>query len=86
MKCLPKSPEGLKKNMQRTYTNWSKDYVSGDKNLLRMQALFTLAFFHAIVQERRTYIPQGWSKFYEFNESDLRAGAEVLDNMFKGPR
>ena len=51
-----------------------------------MQSLFALAFFHAVVQERRTYIPQGWSKFYEFNESDLRAGADVLDRMFKASR
>lgn len=51
-----------------------------------MQALFALAFFHAVVQERRTYIAQGWSKFYEFNESDLRAGADVLDRIFKSTR
>ncbi|KAH8054009.1 dynein light chain binding protein [Aureococcus anophagefferens] len=34
--------------------------------------------FHAILQERRTYIPQGWTKSYEFSVGDLRAGAFVM--------
>jgi len=32
-----------------------------------------------VVQERRTYIPQGWSKFYEFSVGDIRAGRFVMD-------
>ena len=38
-----------------------------------------LAWFHAVVQERRTYLPQGWTKFYEFSVGDLRAGSFVMD-------
>lgn len=41
--------------------------------------LFLLAWFHAVVQERRTYVPQGWSKFYEFSFADLRSGADIID-------
>lgn len=29
-------------------------------------------------QERRTFVPQGWSKFYEFSSGDLRAGATIV--------
>ncbi len=32
----------------------------------------------ARAQERRNYIPQGWSKFYEFSYADLRSGADVM--------
>ena len=32
-----------------------------------------------MVQERRTYIPQGWSKFYEFSFGDLRSGSAVME-------
>ena len=39
---------------------------------LRAQTLFALAWFHAVVQERRKFIPQSWSKFYEFTSADLR--------------
>lgn len=44
---------------------------------------YILAWFHAIVQERRTYIPQGWSKFYEFSYGDLKAGATLIDVLIK---
>ena len=49
----------------------------------RSPLLFLLAWFHAVVQERRTYLPQGWSKAYEFSIGDLRAGATVLDAVSK---
>jgi len=35
------------------------------------------------VQERRTYIPQGWSKNYEFSYSDLKVAVEIIDNLLK---
>jgi dynein heavy chain 2 len=80
------APQGIKKNLQRSYGSWSSEFVTGDGNILRTQSLFVLAVFHAVVQERRTYIPQGWSKNYEFNDSDLRAGSDVLEQLFKGSR
>jgi dynein heavy chain 2, cytosolic len=33
------------------------------------------------MQERRTYIPQGWSKFYEFSYGDLKAGENIIDYL-----
>ena len=51
--------------------------------LIRAQSIFALAWFHAVVQERRTYIPQGWCKFYEFSDGDLKAGLEVLNQLYK---
>jgi len=40
--------------------------------------LFVLAFTHAVLQERRQFIPQGFSKFYEFSSADLRMAAEIV--------
>jgi dynein heavy chain 2 len=74
------SPPGIKKNLQRIYSSWNQQFIAQGAPL-RAQLLFVLAWFHAILQERRTYIPQGWSKFYEFSFGDLRAGTTVLENM-----
>lgn len=45
----------------------------------RARLYFLLAWFHAIVQERLRYVPLGWAKKYEFNESDLRVACDTLD-------
>jgi dynein heavy chain 2 len=42
------------------------------------QLMFILSWFHALLQERRTYIPQGWVKYYEFSYGDLMAGVQLL--------
>lgn len=76
------APPGLKKNLQRTYTLWSTDYLAGNPVAgavaaaggrgtggyevaavpaalvpLRAQLLFLLAWFNAVVQERRNFVP-----------------------------
>lgn len=58
---------------------WSDDYLA-TKSSRSVQILFILAWFHALVQERRSYIPQGWTKFYEFSSADLRSAADVIEN------
>nr|ADI46936.1 DHC1bm [Volvox carteri f. nagariensis] len=77
LKITFEAPPGLKKNLQRTYEAWSAEFLSSGPPI-RAQLLFVLAWFHAVVQERRTYIPQGWSKFYEFSFADLRSGMDVI--------
>lgn len=40
---------------------------------------FLLAWFHAVVQERLRYVPLGWSKTYDFNDSDMNAAFGTID-------
>ncbi|KAJ3344816.1 Cytoplasmic dynein 2 heavy chain 1 [Entophlyctis luteolus] len=82
LKITVESPPGVKKNLQRIYEGWTIDFINKG-SVLRSQALFALAWFHAIIQERRNYIPQGWNKFYEFSAADLRSSADVLSEMCK---
>ena len=85
LKITYEAPPGIKRNIQRTYNSWNQDYVEQGHSVVRSQALFVLAWFHAVVQERRMLIPQGWSEFYEFSLSDLRAGASIIDRLCAKP-
>lgn len=75
------APPGIKKNLQRTFASWSSDTYRR-RGVLFGRTIFAAAWFHAVVQERRNYIPQGWSTFYEFSDSDLRASVDLIIRIF----
>jgi len=83
LKITVEAPPGVKKNLQRTYEGWSSQLLAAGPPM-HAQLMFVLAWFHAVVQERRSFIPQGWSKFYEFSTADLRSGADVVMMALKG--
>jgi dynein heavy chain 2 len=78
LKATFESPPGIKKNLQRTFDAWDPELFDAN-NPVRGRLLFLLACFHAVMQERRTFIPQGWTKFYEFSYGDLKAGTYVVE-------
>lgn len=45
----------------------------------KSRLLFLLAWLQAVVQERLRYLPLGWSKSYEFNDSDFDAAFKTID-------
>ena len=67
---------GIRHNLQRSL---AASTPSGGPQLLRAQ--FVLAWLHALLQERRSYIPEGWLKFYEFNANDLRVAQLTLEKQ-----
>ena len=71
-------PPGVKANLLRTFSTVPAARMCRVPNE-RARLYFLLAWLHAIVQERLRYAPLGWSKKYEFNESDLRCACDTLD-------
>ena len=45
----------------------------------KVRLYFLLAWFHAVVQERLRYVPLGWSKAYDFNDSDMASALTTID-------
>ena len=81
-------PSGIKAAMTRSYTQAITKDRSDAKPVQRAKLHFIVAWFTAVVQERLRYIPIGWSKVYEFNQSDQRCVLdcidEWIDSMGKG--
>lgn len=71
-------PPGIKANLMRTFSTLPEQRVA-KAPAERAKLYFLLAWFHAVVQERLRYAPLGWSKRYEFNESDLKCACDTID-------
>ncbi|EAN79214.1 dynein heavy chain, putative [Trypanosoma brucei brucei TREU927] len=77
LKMTIEAPPGVKQNLMRSYIMWDEGYLRLKTKTLS-QMLFGLAWFHALLQERRNYVPQGWIKFYEFSLADMKAASDVF--------
>ncbi|RUP48413.1 dynein heavy chain [Jimgerdemannia flammicorona] len=71
-------PPGIKANLHESLSGipssrWSKGPSE------RVRLYFLLAWLHAVVQERLRYAPLGWTKFYEFNDSDQDCALNTID-------
>uniref|UniRef100_UPI00358E5199 cytoplasmic dynein 1 heavy chain 1-like n=1 Tax=Myxine glutinosa TaxID=7769 RepID=UPI00358E5199 len=71
-------PPGVKANMLRTFSSIPVARMCKAPSE-RARLYFLLAWFHAVVQERLRYVPLGWTKHYEFGESDLRSACNTID-------
>uniref|UniRef100_A0A182XBB4 AAA+ ATPase domain-containing protein n=1 Tax=Anopheles quadriannulatus TaxID=34691 RepID=A0A182XBB4_ANOQN len=79
VKMTNEAPKGVKNNMTRIFTTeplsnnaFYSDAFDGQLANIWLRGVFSLVFFHAVVQERCKFGPLGWNIPYEFNESDLK--------------
>lgn len=71
MQVVTEPPNGLKLNMRATYSKISHESLAECPHPAFSNLVYVLAFFHAVVQERRKYGKIGWNVSYDFNESDF---------------
>ena len=81
IKITNEPPKGLKANLLRTYNDISdKSYNECKKTGDFKLTIFSLAFFHAVILERRKYGAIGWNIPYEWMNSDFETSQMQLKN------
>jgi dynein heavy chain len=72
VKITYEPPRGLRNNLIRSFsTQDKKSFEDCNKPLQWKKLFFGLAFFHALILERRKYGPLGWNIPYEFTAPDF---------------
>jgi dynein heavy chain len=72
IKLTNEPPKGLKANLKRTFNEVTEeDYEGCNKPREYKKLLFALAYFHAVILERRKYGAIGWNIPYEWMNSDF---------------
>ncbi|KAB0795153.1 hypothetical protein PPYR_11992 [Photinus pyralis] len=83
VKMTNEPPAGLQQNLLRSYINEpvkNEVFYTGcpGRDLMFARLLYGIAFFHAVIQERRSYGPLGWNIPYCFNDSDFDISVQQL--------
>ncbi|KAF8560790.1 hypothetical protein P879_08815 [Paragonimus westermani] len=83
LKVVTEPPNGLKQNLRSTYYKTAPSALNECQHPAFRSLVYTLAFFHAVVQERRKYGKIGWNIPYDFNESDFRVCMNILSTYLQ---
>ncbi|XP_043489632.1 dynein axonemal heavy chain 10 [Polistes fuscatus] len=79
VKVVTEPPNGLKLNLQNTYLKMPPQTLENCNHPAYKHLVYVLAFYHAVVQERRKYDKIGWNISYDFNESDFNVCTSIID-------
>jgi len=80
IKITNEAPVGMRAGLRNSYAWVNQDMLDAVSRYEWRQLLYIMCFMHSIVQERRKFGPIGWNIRYEFNQSDLSACVQFLQN------
>jgi dynein heavy chain len=83
LKVVTEPPNGLKLNLRSSYAKITEENLAECPHFAYRAQVFVVAFFHAVVQERRKYGKLGWNVAYDFNETDLRISLALISTYLK---
>jgi len=82
IKITNEPPKGLKSNLARSFGDITEEIYEAsagtEKDAPYKKLLFALAFFHAVILQRRKFGPIGWNIAYEWMDSDFQTSREQL--------
>ncbi|KAI5707535.1 hypothetical protein M8J77_004618 [Diaphorina citri] len=79
LKVVTEPPNGLKLNIKNTYFKMRSDVLETCAHPKYKDLIYVLAFFHAVVQERRKYDKIGWNISYDYSECDFTVCVQIID-------
>jgi dynein heavy chain len=80
IKVTNEAPSGIRAGLKASYAWLNQDVLDTVSQPQWKSMLFALCFMHTVVQERRKFGPLGFNVPYEFNQSDLSASVQFMQN------